>query len=92
MQSARQTIGRYGALKSWANTVDRSARTRPARSNSPGSIEYHLARLDPELFAEATEAQKLAAAEAARKAYFAELAMRSVRSRNRQGVANASAS
>jgi len=76
-------ISRYGALRSWANTVDRSARTRNARASSPGDVEWHLARLDPERFAGATDAQKLAAAESARKAYFARLAMKSARARRR---------
>ena len=67
----------------WANTVDRSARTRPARSKSPSSIEYHLDRLGPE-FGDASEAQRLAAAEAAKRAYFAELAMKSAVARRRE--------
>lgn len=81
--STRQAIGRYGGLKSWANTADRTARTANGRRSGPGSIDWHLARLDPEKFANATEAQRLAAAEAAKRAYFAELAMRSARSRSR---------
>lgn len=84
MPSERQQSGRYGGLKSWANTVDRSARTEPARSASPGSVDYWVGKLDKKRFADATEAQKLAAAEAAKRAHFAELAMRSakVRSKN----------
>ena len=85
-------IGRYGALKSWSNTVDRSARTRPARSNSPSSLDYHLGRLDPERFADATESQKIAAAEAAKRAYFAEMAMRSAAARRRKVPADARSS
>jgi hypothetical protein len=81
--SDHQQISRFGALKSWANTPDRSARTRPARSKSPASIEYHLERLDPVRFADATEAQKLAAAEAGRKAYFTELAWKSAAARRK---------
>jgi hypothetical protein len=80
-----QAIGRYGALRSWANTADRTARTRPARSNSPGSIEYHLARLDPERFGDASLEQRYAAAEAAKKAYFAELTMKSIAARRGGG-------
>ena len=87
-QASRQAIaGRLGALTSWANTVDRTARTRSARAKSPSNVEYHLERLDPERFADATEAQKLAAADAARRAYFAELAMRSAQARRRGGDA-----
>ena len=57
---------RFGAHLSWAKTVDRSARTRPARRNSPSSIEYHLDRL-PDPFADATDQQRTQAAEAAKK-------------------------
>ncbi len=87
LSTTRQQIGRYGGLKSWANTVDRAARTAPGRLRSPSSIEYHRERLDPERFADATDAQKLAAAQAARKAYYAELAMRSAVARSRRGRA-----
>lgn len=83
----RQINGRLGAHKSWANTPDRSARTRPARRRSPSSIDYHLERLDPEKFATATDEQRMAAAESAKKAYFADLAARSARTR-RRGVAD----
>lgn len=79
----RQIRGRYGAHKSWANTVDRSARTRQARSKSPGSIDYWLDRLDPERFANATDEQKMQAAEAGKKAHFAELSMRSAAARRK---------
>jgi hypothetical protein len=82
----RQIIGRYGALKSWSTTVDRSARTRKARDNSPSSDNWHLARL-PEQFDNATDAQRLKAAQAARKAYYAELAMKSAAARRRGGEA-----
>jgi hypothetical protein len=77
----RQAIARLGAHISWAHTDDRSARTRPARRNSPASLDYHLARLDPERFANATDSQKLAAAESAKKAYYAGLTMRSIAAR-----------
>ena len=87
MSISRKTIGRYGGLRSWANTVDRAARTAPGRLRSPSSLEYHFDRLDPERFGGATDAQKLAAAQAARKAYYAELAMRSAVARSRRGRA-----
>jgi hypothetical protein len=78
--------GRLGGHISWSRTADRSARTRKARAASPASIEYHVSRLDPALFADATRAQKLDAAESARRAYFARLAGRSRASRQRQGL------
>lgn len=74
--------GRKGAHTSWARTVDRNARLAPARSASPNSIEWHLARLGPE-FDNATEDQRHAAAESARRAYMADLAMRSARARKK---------
>lgn len=77
----RQALGRLGAHVSWANTVDRTARTRKARSKSPASPEYWLARLDAERFANATPQQRLDAAEAMRRAHFAGLALRSAESR-----------
>ncbi len=81
----RQQIGRVGALESWANTIDRPARTRAARNNSPSSTEYWLNKLDPERFADASEQQKLDAADAARRAYFARLALKSAKARRRGG-------
>lgn len=82
MPTRRQNIGRYGAHESWARTKDRSARTRPARSSSPSSIEWHLAQL-PEQFGDATPAQRLAAAESAKRAYFAKLAIKSANARRK---------
>ena len=78
-----QIGGRIGAYRSWANTPDRSARTEPARRSSPAGIDYHLARLDPDRFADASDDQRLAAAEAARRAHFAELTLKSARARRR---------
>lgn len=83
MPEPHQLASRYGALKSWANTPDRSARTRPARTNSPSSVDYWLARQDPDRFANASQADRLAAAEMARKAYFAGLAMKSAAARKK---------
>ena len=87
MPTQRQQIGRYGGLKSWSQTVDRAARTAPGRRAGPNSVDYWLARLDPERFADATDRQKIDAAEAARKAHFAEMAMRSARSRSAKAKA-----
>jgi hypothetical protein len=73
--------GRVGGPRSWANTPDRTDRTSSPRAASPGETAYWLARLDPERFANATDAQRLAAAESARKAHFAELALKSAQAR-----------
>jgi hypothetical protein len=75
--------GRIGGLESWARTVDRTARTAPARRNSPVGIEWHLARLGDQ-FDHATDEQRLAAAEASRRAYFARLAANSAAARARK--------
>lgn len=78
-------MGRIGGPTSWANTVDRTARTAPARAKSPTSLQYHLDNL-PAQFKDATEAQRLAAAEAARTAYFRQLAFRSAKARRARGA------
>lgn len=78
----RSTAGRIGAHIGWSRTADRAARLAPARRNSPVSIEWHLARLDPALD-NASPAERMAAAESARKAYFARLAAKSADARKR---------
>lgn len=80
----RQTLGSIGGHTSWSRTADRTARTRPARSQSPGSVAYWLKRLPAE-FDGATDAQRLAAAESAKKAYFARLALKSAEARRKGG-------
>jgi len=81
MSTPRQQIGRYGGLKSWANTADRAARTAPGRRASPANVDYWLLRQDPERFADATDAQRVAAAECARRAHFAAMALKSAQVR-----------
>jgi hypothetical protein len=85
--ASKNTAQIFGANRSWANTSDRTARTRNGRAKSPSSVDWHIERLDPEKFANATPAQKLAAAESAKKAYYAELAMKSAVARRRGGDA-----
>lgn len=68
----RSTAGRIGAYESWARTPDRSARTSKARRAGPSSLEWHLARLDSALDG-APERDRIAAATAARAAYYARL-------------------
>lgn len=82
----RQLHGQVGALVSWANTADRSARTRPAREAGPNGITYWVNKLDPEKFADATDAQKLAAADALKRAHFVRMAAKSAEVRRRKGV------
>jgi hypothetical protein len=90
MSSHRQQVARLGAYEKWSRTVNRSAATRRARDAAPGNLEYHLARLGPE-FADATPEQRLDAAEAAMRAYFQRLAMRSAKARRRGGGPDAGA-
>ena len=81
----RQAIGRIGGYVSWSQTADRTARTANGRANAPGSVEYWLKKLDPEKFADATDEQKLAAAEAALRAHFQRMAYASAKARRRGG-------
>lgn len=73
---------RAAAHQSWANTPNRTARTAAARRSGPGSIDWHLARL-PSALDGASDADRAAAAEAARSAYFLRLAAKSAKSRRR---------
>lgn len=87
MPDAKRTAGRIGGLQSWANTPDRTIRTTKPRDAGPGSLAYHLARLDPVRFADATDEQKLAAAGAAKRAFYARLALASAKARRTGGDA-----
>ncbi|MEU8041088.1 hypothetical protein [Streptosporangium sp. NPDC049078] len=42
--SIHEINGRIGALESWCRAIDRTARTRPARSKSSASLKYHRNR------------------------------------------------
>jgi hypothetical protein len=57
----------------WANTIDRSARTAPARKASPVDLEWHAARLDPP---PQSEQERLQRAESARRAYLKSLSLK----------------
>lgn len=63
-------LGRLGAHESWARTVDRSARTRPAR-------EALAARFLEEADGDPVRAEHL------RKAYYTRLALKSAHARRR---------
>lgn len=75
-----------GAKKSWANTVDRSARVAPAIAAGPQSLQWHLDRL-PAKFDDATDDQRVAAAQAAKDAYFTELRLKGLATRRRKAEA-----
>lgn len=68
----RQLASRAGAYKSWANTTDRAARTAPARAALDAKF---LTQSDGDPFR----------ADALRKAYFTELALKSARARRLAG-------
>lgn len=72
----RALRSRVGAYASWANTTDPAARTAPARK---ASMERFERQVDPNN--ELPEAERARRADAARKAYFTQLALRSARSR-----------
>ena len=76
--SERQQIGRIGGLVSWANTADRTRRTQPGRD---AFLRRFDDQVDPERRLSPQERAKRA--EAAKKAYFAGLALKSARARRR---------
>ena len=78
-QRADALHGRIGGLESWSRTTDRTARTAPGHSNSPASLDYHLARVDPG--GVMSEADRLKAAKDAHRAHMLRLAERSAQAR-----------
>jgi hypothetical protein len=72
----RSLVARIAAHTSWANTPDRTARTAPARRALLARFE---AQVDPDGVLDPVERAKRA--ESARKAYFARLALASVKAR-----------
>ncbi|MGI5155761.1 hypothetical protein [Microbispora sp. CA-102843] len=85
--SAHATNGRIGALESWANTVDRTARTQKARTKSKGSLEYWLEQVDPN--GQMDAGTRLKAAKAKHRAYMLRLAQASAAARRRKATGNA---
>lgn len=67
-------LGRIGAHASWANTLDRSARTAPARA----ALEQK--------FLDEADGDPVRAAHL-RKAYFAKLALKSAQARRKRALA-----
>jgi hypothetical protein len=72
----RKLRGQYGAYKSWANTADPSARTKPARE---AFIRKFEDQVDPDRALDPEERRRRA--EAARKAHYKHLAYQSARAR-----------
>lgn len=79
--SERQLAGRIGGHRSWARTSDRTARTANARANGPGQLSYHYDEVDPDRVLDPEERDRRA--QHARKAWFAELALKSAKARRK---------
>ena len=75
-ESMRVLIGRAGGYTSWANTADRSARTAKPRA---AFLERFEREVDPDL--ELDPEVRKQRADAARKAYFTLLALKSAKIR-----------
>lgn len=82
----RVLIARIGGYQSWANTTDRSARSAPGR-------QTFLDRFEREVDPDGTlpPGERAQRGEAARKAYFARLALKSAQSRRRKAASKPSA-
>ena len=72
----RQLAGRAGALRSWANTDDKTARTQPGRDAFLSKFEREV---DPD--GKLPEKERTERALLARRAYMTQLALRSAKVR-----------
>lgn len=77
----RSLRSRIAANISWARTVDRSARTRPAVNAGPASISYWEKKVDPDGLMD--EQTRIKAAGNAKKAHFQRLAYLAAKARRR---------
>lgn len=75
----RSLRGRMAVHRSWANTPDRTARTAPGRAAFDARF---VRQVDPD--GVLPEAERRQRASAAKKAYFAELALKSSKARARK--------
>lgn len=80
----RRLHGQIGAYKSWAHTPDRAARTLPGRLGLLAKFERQV---DPDN--KLMPAERAKRANSLRKAYYADLALKSARARRlrKEGVA-----
>jgi hypothetical protein len=78
----RELAGRVGALKSWANTSDKTARTRPGRDKF---LERFEREVDPE--GKLPEKERAERALFARRAHMTALARRSAQARREKTLA-----
>lgn len=82
----RALRAQIAAHESWANTVDRSKRTAPARAALLSKFEHQV---DPE--GKLLPAERAKRAESAKRAHFTRLALKSAQSRRRAKEATANA-
>jgi hypothetical protein len=82
-ESERRLQAQAAAHRSWAATPDRSARTAPARQAAAARFEQQV---DPTGTLPAAE--RALRAESARKAHFADLALKSARARRLRAEAD----
>ena len=80
-ESELSLAGRIGAHVSWARTPDRTKRTQPARDAFDARFEREV---DPDGTLDPVERALRAAA--ARKAYFARLALKSAQARRKRAA------
>ena len=79
LSSERRLRAQIGAHKSWAQTENRSARTLPARLKL---LEKFERQVDPE--GKLLPAERAKRAENARRAFYAELSLKSAQARRRR--------
>jgi len=77
----RSQIGRLGALTSWANTEDRTARTKPGTDAFNARFEREV---DPDGVLDPDERARRA--DFARRAYMTRLALRSAQARRKRAA------
>ena len=83
----RSLRARLAAHTRWAATppAERSAVTAKARRAGPGSLEWHMAQVDPDGVLSEADRSTLAANH--RSAYFTRLALKSAKARRKAGAA-----
>jgi hypothetical protein len=81
--SQRQTRSRHGSHKSWANTVDRTARTAPGRA---GLLRKFEDQVDPDRTL--TPQERAKRVESARKAFYVRLSYLAVKARRARAGAD----
>jgi hypothetical protein len=78
-RAERERNGRIGAYVQWSREPDRTARTAKARAASPAGLDRFEREVDPDGVLPTDVRAKMA--EAARKAYFLKLSLKSAKAR-----------